>query len=117
MNLQLSLIGKWFEMTKVGTKKEDYREITPYWASRLINKEFACNSHTVEDIKTHLFACPNGVFKKFNHNTVTLGYPKKGDTERILKLEHAGIEIREGNTDWGAEAGKIYFVIKHGKKL
>ena len=45
---------------------------------------------------------------------MTLGYPKTGDNERILKLEHKGIEIRTGNPDWGAEPNKIYFVIKHG---
>jgi len=38
MNLQLSLTGKWFEMTDPNGKTEDYREITPYWASRLFNK-------------------------------------------------------------------------------
>ena len=57
------------------------------------------------------------VINKPSTNTMTLGYPSKNDTERILKFEHAGIEIREGNPEWGAEPKKIYFVIKHGKKL
>lgn len=61
---------------------------------------------------------PNYFFsKKFDFNTMTLGYPKSGDTERILKLEHKGIEIRTGNPDWGAEPGKLYFVILHGKQI
>ena len=46
---------------------------------------------------------------------MTLGYPKSTDSERILKLEHKGIEIRTGNPDWGDELDKLYFVIKHGK--
>ena len=54
-------------------------------------------------------------FKKFDSNTMTLGYPKSTDSDRILKLEHKGIEIRTGNHEWGAEEGKLYFVIKHGK--
>ena len=54
------------------------------------------------------------ILKKFTTNTMTLGYPKTGDTERILKLEHKGIEIRTGNPDWGAEPDKLYFVILHG---
>ena len=45
---------------------------------------------------------------------MTLGYPRSDDTERILKFKHDGIEIRTGNPDWGAENGKLYFVIKHG---
>ena len=51
--------------------------------------------------------------KPFTQNTMTLGYPKAGDTESILKLPHAGIEIRTGNPEWGAEPEKIYLVIKH----
>jgi len=33
--LRLSLKSKWFEMTKSGIKKEDYREINSYWIKRL----------------------------------------------------------------------------------
>ena len=104
-------------MSKALIKTEDYREFTPYWVSRLINKDFAWDCKTIEDIETHLFACPNGVFKKFDQNIMTLGYPKSGDTERIIKFEHAEIEIRTGNVEWGAEPNKIYFVIKHGKLI
>ena len=57
---------------------------------------------------------PYKIYKDFERNTMTLGYPKSGDTERILKLEHKGIEIRTGNPEWGAEPNKLYFVIKHG---
>jgi hypothetical protein len=117
MNLQLSLKKKWFEMTKQGIKTEDYREITPYWIKRLVEKDFSWCCETIEDINCHLSACPNGFFKQFKTNIMTLGYPKSGDTERILKLEHKGIEIRTGNPDWGAEPDKLYFVILHGKQL
>lgn len=125
-NLQLSLKTKWFEMTKAVIKTEDYREITPYWMSRLLmwNEEklsinwikknfydFKNENDLKENIETF---CQ---FKEFTTNTMTLGYPKSGDTERIIKFEHAGIEIREGNPDWGAEPVKLYFVIKHGKQI
>lgn len=102
MNLQASLKSKWFEMTKAKIKTEDYREITKYWIKRLLSEYN-----------------PDGTFvaKKFEYNIMTLGYPKSGDTERILKLEHKGIEIRTGNPDWGAEPNKLYFVIKHGNTL
>ena len=56
-------------------------------------------------------------FKPFTTNTMTLGYPKSTDAERILKLEHKGIEIRTGNPEWGAEPNKLYFVIMHGTIL
>jgi hypothetical protein len=117
-NLQLSLKTKWFEMTKAGIKTEDYRDITPYWSRRLYDcwdKETGIVASCGNDCSN----CVIGVssLKKFETNTMTLGYPKSGDTQRILILEHKGIEIRTGNPDWGAEDGKLYFVIKHGSFL
>jgi hypothetical protein len=128
MNLQLSLKRQWFEMTKAGIKPEDYREITPYWVKRLIQ----FNSHECDlffaveqlkkgqDHKDSLYQQFNFSFyfpKKFTQTTLTLGYPKSTDTERIVKYEHAGIEVRTGNPDWGAEPNKLYFVIMHGARL
>ena len=123
-NLQLSLKKEWFKMTKSGTKTEDYREITPYWCARLIDDIFkdynswkeilddSGNDYFVSFLKNRL-----NNFKQFDINTMTLGYPKTGDTERVLKLEHKGIEIKTGNPDWGAEPNKLYFVIMHGVSL
>lgn len=128
-NLQMSLKTKWFEKTKARIKKEDYREITPYWEKRLFNYkpkdivlnnkewELVCNDiiDTLGDVEDLEWVLDNWYlsFKKFTTNIMTLGYPKSSDTDRILKLPHAGIEIRTGNPEWGAEPNKIYFVIKH----
>lgn len=107
-NLQLPLKTKWFEMTKAGIKTEDYREVNDYWLKRLCEITwFAEADFEFGDV------CYK--FKKFDFNIMTLGYPKSTDIDRIIKLEHKGIEIRIGNPDWGAESGKLYFVIKHGK--
>ena len=129
-NLQLPLKTKWFEMTKAGIKTEDYREITPYWCNRflLVDGEIMSKIWWVEkfnytgniftdNIKWILdnIEIGNFSFKPFTQNTMTLGYPKSTDTDRILILEHKGIEIRTGNPEWGAETGKLYCVIKHGK--
>ena len=126
MNLQLSLKKNWFVMTKEGVKLEDYREINQYWCSRLLYKipfpkggNFSAMNDILEgDIdcegwKTFTGGAP--IFKQFTQNKMTLGYPKANDKDRILLLEHKGIEIREGKEEWGAEKGKLYFVIKHGK--
>ena len=112
-NLQLSLKKKWFDLTKAGIKTEDYREINEYWFKRLIKKD---NFNLFENFVSLLPAIYElePILKYFETNTMTLGYPKSGDTERILKLQHKGIEIRTGNPDWGAEPDKLYFVIKHG---
>ena len=128
--LRLSLKRKWFEMTAAGIKTEDYREINSYWANRLL-----INSHGKKESRKYwrIFDCTTSdnwvryiinasnvgktTFVQFDANTMTLGYPSKGDKSRILLFEHAGIEIRTGNPEWGAEPNKLYFVIKHGARI
>lgn len=114
--IRLSLKAKWFEMTKSGVKREDYREINEYWWKRLVQ----CGEcyRSLEDSLNNVLAPTEEwkmlLAKKFDVNVMTLGYPSNGDTSRILKLEHKGIEIRTGNPEWGAEPNKLYFVILHG---
>jgi hypothetical protein len=129
-NLQLSLKKQWFDMTKSGIKTEDYREITPYWCNRFIqfryenksvkwwNEEYFFIDGTpcdiLEIVDNILLFCS---FKKFNHNVMTLGYPKSTDTEKILKFKNDGIEIGYGKSEWGADPKKLYFIVKHGEKI
>jgi len=135
MNLQLSLKKNWFEMTKSGIKTEDYRDLNYYWFVRLVSNYKTTFSRlmgsypnefketygkekldkAIVDMYNYNNAHYN--FKTFTQNTMTLGYPKSTDSERILKLYHKGIEIRTGNPEWGAEPNKLYFVIKHGVKI
>jgi hypothetical protein len=120
MNLQLSLKTNWFEMTKAGIKTEDYRETKPYWFSILCLYEGKAKSKKFWEfapLNFFKFDTSKISFKQFTTNTMTLGYPKSTDNSRIIRLEHKGIEIRTGNSEWGAEPGKLYFVIKHGELL
>ena len=55
--------------------------------------------------------------KQFTTNTMTLGYPKSTDTDKIKVFEHKGIEIGHGREEWGAEPNKLYFIIKHGARI
>ena len=115
-NLHLPLKTKWFEMTKQRIKHEDYREINEYWINRLL--EYWNGVKIGNDNATNIIdnlKCGTIVVKHFDINILTLGYPKLTDYERILKLEHKGIEIRTGNPEWGAEPDKLYLVIKHGE--
>lgn len=113
MNLQLSLTRQWFEMTASGEKTEDYRKITPYWIKRFCYYKFD-NFHFC-DLCT--CRCDQKGYKKFETTTLTLGYPKQTDTSRIIRFECKGIEVGYGNPEWGAEPGKMYFIVKHGKRI
>lgn len=125
MKLQLSLKRKWFDMTKAGIKDEDYREINEYWIKRLITSDDIIESdiwaqilEELPHIQYYNTIADYGLrFKPFTTNRMTLGYPSNSDTERIIEFEHKGIEIRTGNPEWGAEEGKLYFCIMHGKQL
>lgn len=127
--LKLSLKKQWFNLSDENGKTEDYREITEYWCRRLFYHQES--RLTVEQIARYInnykyygYREVNGVLefnhsklRKFDHNIMTLGYPKKDDASRIKIFEHAGIEIRTGKPEWGAVEGKLYFVIKHGKRI
>lgn len=115
--LRLPLKKKWFDLTKSGVKTEDYREINEYWHKRLFTKESM--EHMIDCYENYggCIHVDSLDFKMFHTNRMTLGYPSNNDSEKILLIEHKGIEIRKGNPEWGAEPDKIYFVILHGKIL
>lgn len=99
--LTLPLKKEWFDLIKAGIKKEEYRDgsMSFYWANRLRER-----TKTSDGWKY-------GNFKQFDRIVFTLGYPKADDTERRLEFKNPEIRIGEGRPEWGAEPGKLYFVI------
>ena len=122
--LTLSLKKQWFDMIKSGEKKEEYRETSAYWISRLLKyclgeicvaatKSMRTMTHFSEWVERHV---NNGDWvKTFDNIVFTLGYPKAGDTERRLEFKNPKIRIGQGCPEWGAEPGKMYFVISWEK--
>lgn len=102
--LTLSLKKKWYDMIASGEKKEEYREVTEYWNKRLCV--------LLADHVDRFFR-----IKHFDAVTFTLGYPKKDDMSRRMSFKINGITIGCGNTEWGAEPNKKYFVIKLGERI
>lgn len=80
--LDLVLIGKWYDLIESGIKREEYREIKPYWKKRLSNNRY-----------THV---------KF----------RRGYTKQSMLFEITDISIGKGNVDLGAPADKDIFIIK-----
>lgn len=105
--LHLTLKKCWFDMIKSGEKKEEYRELKPYWASRLtiLPPEF-CKRCNIYDLREHTRDYDMVVFKN--------GYSKDAPT---IMVKCGLIAVDKGNPDWGAEPGKEYFVIKLGEQL
>ena len=118
--LRLSLKRKWFEMTDDLIKLEDYRNTTPYWYSRLCLYEGKKKSKKFWEfvlLNSFDFDINKVSFKQFNTTVLTLGYPSNSDKDRIIEFEQLSISIGYGKEEWGAEPNKLYFVIKHGKRL
>jgi len=112
--LHLTLKKRWFDMIASGEKKEEYREIKPYWIKRLISDDFNWDCDTPMSRNIHYVACPNGFYKNYNQVYFKNGYSKNAP---VIKAELISISRGEGNPQWGAEPGKEYFVIKLGNIL
>jgi hypothetical protein len=114
--LHLTLKKKWFDLILSGEKKEEYREIKPYWVNRLCENFEAEYPYFIETICRHMIEEMDNTdlsfdFKKFSTICFRNGYAKNSPT---ITIECIGIEISEGKTEWGAEPNTKYFVIKLG---
>lgn len=90
--LHLTLKKEWFDMIAAGVKKEEYREIKPYWENRL-----KYQLPTVDRIE----------FRN--------GY--KPDSPRIT-VEWLGLEVGKPNPDWfprDLDLEENVFILKLGK--
>lgn len=102
--LTLPLKKKWFDFIKAGIKKEEYREICDYWGVRFASRDVWANEFCIKDVGEI-------ALKHFDRLVFTLGYPKSTDKKRRLEFKNPKIRIDTGKPEWGAEPGKLYFVI------
>lgn len=98
-------------MIPSGEKKEEYREIKHYWASRLVD-EYDTNPR--DDESWIWKGLKLGMNTPVHYDIVTFrnGYSANSPT---VSLKVNGIIIWSGIYAWGAEPGKKYFVISLGE--
>ena len=117
--LHLPLKKKWYDMIESGIKKEEYRDVTPYYASRLfLNGDWIyLKQNTLSDLlmdKVKRLAGNENELRWKTHKQVVFSY---GYTNRTMTFEVEELKIGKGNSEWGAEPDKEYFVIKLGKRI
>lgn len=95
--LVLPIKKKWFNMILSGLKREEYREIKPYWFTRFNHYMFHCINEENLIIR---YAKGIVIFKK--------GYQKKSP-KIMCRVE---ITTDFGRAEWGAEPNKLYYVLK-----
>lgn len=81
--LTLTVSKEWFEMIVAGEKKEEYREIKPYWASRLINQQAESGEVLFDEFGGYCRAIGNPEYKPFTHVLFINGYRK--DSPKVEK--------------------------------
>ncbi len=105
--LTLPIKKKWFDMILSGEKKEEYREIKPYYDARLLTL-FGCIWVNGELIRSPLPELQRGAIQKIVFRN---GYKK----DAPVILADCELKAGEGRQEWGAEKGKKYYIleIKH----
>lgn len=101
--LDLVVRREWFRMYVEGIKKEEYREINPYWTKRFTGYEEL------------LFSYREGysrIGEKYTHVRIRDGY---STTALLYELEKIVIGI--GNRKWGAPMDTPVYILKLGEKI
>lgn len=113
--LFLTLKKEWFDMIASGEKLEEYREIKPYWVSRLVDGLDAPTSYEktmglVFELAGHIHSMKSAI--AYDLVEFRNGY---GKNVPAIRMKIRDIVMDFGKEEWGAEFNKPYFVIKLGK--
>lgn len=103
--LTLPIKKKWFDMIKDGIKKEEYREIKPYYDSRFRNVVIVFNRPLSVNEETYLH-----LTNDYNKTDILFrnGYSKISPTIKCKVVINKGY----GKKEWGAIPDKEYYVLK-----
>ena len=94
--LVLPIKKKWFDMIASGEKKEEYRDFKNYYHSRLL--QYFSNKKD-SDVELNCNEKPVIFRNDYNRNS-----------PQIKCLCQLGLGY--GKQEWGAEQGKVYYVLK-----
>lgn len=81
--LTLIVSKQWFDMILTGEKTEEYREIKPYWASRLVNQQAESGEVLFDEFGGYCRVIGKLEYKTYTHVLFINGYRK--DSPRIEK--------------------------------
>lgn len=118
--LRLTLKKKWFDMIASGEKKEEYREIKPYWIKRFIwnnDSDNISNEQIINQLnnpKTNDYFDTEWVEIRWDFSRVEFrnGYSKNAPK---ITLRCEGIDVGFAKPEWSDNwQGKV-FIIKLGE--
>lgn len=101
----LPIKRKWFDMIFSGEKKEEYREIKPYYETRFMN----LFGMVIKDGKLLQIPAP---FLENPHIPVRTIIFRNGYSKNSPTLEaECTLSIGKGKPEWGAKPGKEYYIL------
>ncbi len=123
--LQLTIKKQWFDLIKSGGKKEEYRELKPYYAIRLLEPKNG-KKHNLKEVEEMLNALEYYYHPKWDKELITSKIKKyesvvfrngRSASAPIIEVEYKGLKVAKGKPEWGAEPNTIYFVLVLGRVL
>lgn len=107
--LTLPIKKKWFDMILSGEKKEEYREVKPYYEKRLpVNFGYFFTDGTLQT--AYEFDCDLQKSVEAGHKTAIMfrnGYSKNSPQF----IAECTLSVGTGREEWGAEKGRKYFIL------
>jgi len=87
--LRLAVKREYFEQIKSGKKTEEYRLANEYWSRRLLTRD-----------------------APYDRVIITLGYPSKNQTDRILTFPYAGFWLKTiTHKHFGVEPVEVFAIV------
>jgi hypothetical protein len=122
--LHLVLKGKWYDMIANGSKKEEYREIKPYWVRRLCTMrktrsayDYELNARALDDknVDVEIKGGSNEACHVLDEYYDTVVF-QRGYTAKKMAFKIEDIIIGKGDPKLGAPNGDC-FIIKLGEQV
>ena len=103
--LTLPIKKKWFDMILSGEKKEEYREIKPYYETRFTHVLFPKSEIPMNNVLLNYVS----KFQKCKEFKVIFrnGYSKDSPSF----IAKCTLSVGTGKEEWGSEKGKEYFIL------
>lgn len=107
--LTLPIKKKWFDMILSREKKEEYRDITPYYTSRLSNLFCVWTKHKEYHSENMRLFLQSEYAKKNTIEEICFrnGYNKTSPSF----IAKCTLSVGTGKEEWGAEKEKQYFIL------
>lgn len=113
--LELPLKAQWYDMIESGIKKEEYRELKPYWLKRMcLNWQSGDRYADCMQGTTLCRECLKNEYLAYPFDAVRFRY---GYTRRTMLWSIDGISIGRGRTEWGAPEDEEVFIIKLKERI